>query len=199
MKLLRLLLRWRSARNAAVEREAVQLMTFLGEGAYIEARTRARACRTKGDREGDRLWSQVAVTIAKRTGYQIGLKAADRYERDESPRERERARRLHEVATRTTAILSALPDIVRARDVETALHNVSAHVRNSLDLAPEDTRVAAAGAEVRRAAERMAADAQRSADLIKEGRYPPTLEAAGHAVERLREALARVQSMRGPL
>lgn len=118
MDLLRLVLRWQS-RKAAVEHEVVRLMTFLGDMAYSEARTRARACRTKGDREGDRLWSRGAVTIAKRSGYEIGLKAADRYEQDASPRERERARRPHEIATRTTAILSVLAEIARDREVET--------------------------------------------------------------------------------
>lgn len=190
MDLLRFIRRWRS-RKAAVEHEAVRLMTFLGDMAYWEARTRARACRTKGDREGDRLWSRVAVTIAKRSGYEIGLKAADRYEQDASPRERERARRLHEIATRTTAILSVLAEIARDREVEAGVHNVGAHVRNALDLAPPNTAVAAAGAEVCLAAARLADEARQSADLIADGSYAPALEDAARAVEKLRDALAR--------
>ena len=52
---------------------------------YHEARTRARAYRHCDDGGGDRHWSKVAVEIAKRTGREIGVKAADRYERDSRP------------------------------------------------------------------------------------------------------------------
>ncbi len=48
---------------------------------YGEARGRARACRAKRDGEGDRLWSEVAVRVAERTGREAGVKAADQYER----------------------------------------------------------------------------------------------------------------------
>src|SRR3954452_21985816 len=130
MNFLRLFREWRSARNAAVEHEATQLMTFLGDMAYSEERTRARTCRGRGDRQGDRLWSKVAVRIAKRTDYEIGLSAADRYERDADPHERERARHLEEVARSTRAILSALAEIARCKDIEPGLHNVGAHVHN---------------------------------------------------------------------
>lgn len=72
----------RRERREAVQREAGSLITFLDDMAYPEARNRARACRAKGDRAGDRFWSKVAVTVARRTGRDIGVKAADRYERD---------------------------------------------------------------------------------------------------------------------
>ena len=45
MDLRRLFPRWGS-RNAAIEHEAMQLMTFLGDMAYSEARTRARDSRS---------------------------------------------------------------------------------------------------------------------------------------------------------
>ena len=86
---VRFLVDWRS-RRAAIARAAGELMTFLGDMAYDEARTRARACRRRDDRRGDRHWSKVAVEIAKRTGREIGVKVADRYERDSQPAQRSR-------------------------------------------------------------------------------------------------------------
>lgn len=171
-------------------------MTFLGDMAYSEARTRARTCRRKGDRKGNRLWSKVAVRIAKETGYQIGLKAADRYEQDGNSHKRDRARHFDEIAGTKREILSALTEIARNRDVETGVHNVGAHVRNALDLVGQDPAVTMAGAEVCRTAAQLAAEAKQSADLIDEGRYPPALELAAYAVERLREALAQAQERR---
>jgi hypothetical protein len=56
MSLLRVLSRRRSA-SEAVEREAAQLMMFLGDMAYDEARSRARACCNAGDPNGAQLWS----------------------------------------------------------------------------------------------------------------------------------------------
>lgn len=72
----------RAAQRAEIERQADELMLFLGDMAYAEARERARACRARGDRPGDRHWGQAAVLIAKRTGHEIGVKAADRYGAD---------------------------------------------------------------------------------------------------------------------
>lgn len=87
MNLLRFLLEWRSRREA-IAREAAELMMFLGKMAYDEARSRARACRHRGNRQGHRHWSKVAVEIAKRTGREIVVKAADRYEREAGQRDR---------------------------------------------------------------------------------------------------------------
>ena len=78
MNPVRFLVEWRSRREA-IARGAAELMTFL------TPRTRARACRHCDDGGGDRHWSKVAVEIAKRTGREIGVKAADRYERDSRP------------------------------------------------------------------------------------------------------------------
>ena len=103
MNLMRFLLEWRPRREAIV-RAAAELMTFLGDMAYDEARGRARTCRIRDDRRGDRHWSKVAVEIAKRTGREIGVKVADRYEREN--RSAPRVRHVHEVATRTNAILA---------------------------------------------------------------------------------------------
>ncbi len=78
MILRRWLQRRREAR-ARVERDATDLLTFLGHFGYPEGRSRARACRKKGDRTGGRHWGRVAVEIARRTGVRIGEKVADRY------------------------------------------------------------------------------------------------------------------------
>lgn len=194
MGLLQLLSCRRSA-GEAIEREATQLIMFLGDMAYDEARSRARACRDKGDRSGARLWSQVAVTIAKRTGYEIGLKAADRYERDRRLEGSARARRTPDIAANTSPILSTLAAIARGRNVETGLHNVSACVRNAVGLAKQNAAVSAAAEEVCRAAARLAAGENEAANQIESGIYPPALEDAAKAVERLRVALTRAHSL----
>lgn len=188
MKLLWFLDGWRSRREK-IEREATTLITFLGEMAYKEARHRARACRQSVDRDGERFWSRVAVTVARRTGREIGLKAADRYEEDASGEGR--ARHRHEVAVSTRAILSALAAIARGANVATELHNVGAHVRNAEALVTADAAVHAAGADIGQAAARLAEAAGRSSELIVKGTYPPELEAAGHAVERWRLTLLK--------
>jgi hypothetical protein len=80
MMLLRLFMR-RRARREQIRGEADSLIRAMGELAYPEARERARFCRERRDRAGDRLWSRVAVEIAARTGREVGVEAADRYER----------------------------------------------------------------------------------------------------------------------
>jgi hypothetical protein len=80
MMLLRLFMR-RSQMRERVRAEADSLISAMGELAYPEARERARSAREAGDRAGDRLWSRVAVEIAARTGREVGVKGADRYER----------------------------------------------------------------------------------------------------------------------
>lgn len=184
------LVRWRE-RRARVEREAATLLLFLGDMAYDEARGRARACRARKDGDGDRVWSQVAVSIAKRTGREIGVEVADRYEREASPRARARAGREHEMGLSAKAILAALSDIARGRDVRTGLHNVSAHVRIAEALVGPDAAVVALSAAVVRAATDLAAVAERSSGLIGQGLYPPELERAGATVERWKAALLK--------
>jgi hypothetical protein len=70
----------RRERQARIDRDATDLLTFLGDMAYGEARTRARTARANRDTAGDKHWSRVAVVIADRTGHVIGKKATDRYE-----------------------------------------------------------------------------------------------------------------------
>lgn len=161
---------------------------FLGDMAYDEARTRARACRHRDDREGDRHWSKVAVEIAKRTGREIGVKAADRYEWDSrSPR----LRHVHDVAIRTNTILAVLADIAGGKGTEVSLQNVRAHVRNAVEFARNEAEAARTGDEVCDFAAQLMNEATRSAELIRQGAYPPVLENATEAVERFRAAMVR--------
>lgn len=187
---LRFFDRWREQRETT-DREATMLITFLGDMAYTEARHRARVSRQLADQSGYRLWSKVAVTVAGRTGYEIGLKAADRYEEDASSEGRAQARHRHEVAVSTRAILAALAAIARGTNVKVELHNVSAHVRNAEALVAVDAAVLAEGVDVFRTAAELADAADRSGKLIRKGLYPPELEAAGQAVERWRLALLK--------
>lgn len=186
MNLVRFLLEWRSRREA-IARGASELMTFLGDMAYDEARGRARACRHRDDRRGDRHWSKVAVEIAKRTGREIGVKAADRYERDS--RSTPQVRHVHEVATRTNAILAILADIAGGKGTEVSLQNVCAHVRNAVEFARKDAEVARTGHEVCRFAAQLAAETPRLAELIQQGAYPLALHDMTCAVERFRAAI----------
>lgn len=60
--------------------DAEQLIAEHGDLAYAEARSRARQAR-ETDHAADLHWSRVAVLIAERTGREIGVKGANRYER----------------------------------------------------------------------------------------------------------------------
>ncbi len=53
-----------------------------GDFAYAYAREQSREARYAGDHRASRHWTCAAVRIAKKTGYVIGQKAADRYEAD---------------------------------------------------------------------------------------------------------------------
>ncbi len=79
MRALFRFLKARREHRERIARDAGNLLTFLGEGAYDEARGRARSCRERRDQAGFRFWSKVAVEIAKRTGHRVREKVADRY------------------------------------------------------------------------------------------------------------------------
>ena len=136
-----------SENRKRVQREADTLITFLGEMAYDEARDRARACRAKGDDAGDRLWSKVAITIARRTGREIGVKIADR---DQRPIPR--ATLVTLLARNVQAIHHAMARIARGQGDDADLHNVRVYVLHSLDLVNPSPAAQAAGDEVCRAA-----------------------------------------------
>ena len=77
-----MLRRWLHRRRAArerIEREADNLITFMGAGSYWQARDTARTRRAAGDREGARHWDRVAVLIRDKTGLLTGLSSGDKY------------------------------------------------------------------------------------------------------------------------
>ena len=51
----------------AVEYEAVTLITYEEQKAYVRAREQARYCRMRGSENGYRFWSAVADEVALRT------------------------------------------------------------------------------------------------------------------------------------
>ena len=55
--------------------EAAALISDLGDGAYSEARRRAREASSD---EMEREWSRVALAVARKTGRQVGLDTATR-------------------------------------------------------------------------------------------------------------------------
>ncbi len=76
----------RTGARLAISREALHLIERDGDRAYETAREFARIMRDNGRHDLARYWSYVARNIAFRTGREIGVKAADRYERDRKAR-----------------------------------------------------------------------------------------------------------------
>ena len=72
------MLSWLRRRRDQAERigaEAAALISDLGDGAYSEARRRAREASSD---EMEREWNRVALAIARKTGRQVGLDTATR-------------------------------------------------------------------------------------------------------------------------
>ena len=72
------MLSWLRRRRDQAERigaEAAALISDLGDGAYSEARRRAREASSD---ETEREWNRVALAIARKTGRQVGLDTATR-------------------------------------------------------------------------------------------------------------------------
>ena len=177
----------RRERRARLDRDASDLLTFLGDLAYSEARERARSCRGKSDRAGDRHWSRVAVEIARRTQYEIGETAADRYERT-ARAERAISPCRREIADGLAEIAAGIADLARGRGNAMTLHNINAAVlRPSAQSGPPKARDAAR--TLCRACEDLAAAPVENASAISQGIYPVSAETAGHALQRFRAAL----------
>ena len=68
-------LRRRRDQAERIEAEADALISDLGDGAYSEARRRAREASSD---EMEREWSRVALAIARKTGKHVGLDTATR-------------------------------------------------------------------------------------------------------------------------
>ncbi len=73
---------WKQTSSSIVESDVTALMQSFGDGAYDEARTRARGARLGEVVDGNRPdghWDRVRKEIGRRTGRQIGLDTATRY------------------------------------------------------------------------------------------------------------------------
>jgi len=68
-------LRRRREQAERIEAEADALISDLGDGAYSEARRRAREASSD---EMEREWSRVALAVAHKTGRRVGLDTATR-------------------------------------------------------------------------------------------------------------------------
>ena len=72
-------LRRRRDQAERIEAEADALISDLGDGAYSEARRRAREASSD---EMEREWSRVALAVARKTGREVGLDTATRMAMD---------------------------------------------------------------------------------------------------------------------
>lgn len=177
----------RRERRARVKQDAADLLTFLGDHAYYEARSRARTCRGKRDQAGDRHWSRVAVEVASREGRVIGEKVADRYEAD---RASPSSRPVHRDVARALAdIAEGIADLASGRSDGTTLHNTGVWVRQVIDLADSTPEVIGAGDAVIAACEELARAAPECTAAMKTGIYPLPAERAGLQLRRLRVAV----------
>ncbi len=176
---------WREARER-VERDARDLLTWMGDPAYYEARERARACRAKGDRAGDRHWGKVAVEIARRTGHVIG-EAAARYVEDAEIAEAEQpVPNRRAIIAELIEIAEAIRDLSHGERGPTSLHNVDAAVYRLVGFA-QAPLAEVAGRELRTALADLARARSESVSSLEAGIYPPQAERAGKALQRLRE------------
>jgi len=182
-----MLRRWLQARHDRrehVSRDARDLLTFLGDGAYGEARTRAREHRAKGDSKGDRHWGKVAVEIARSTGYVIGEKVADCYAQTPGTETNQFYRRA--VIAELVEISEAIRDMSRGVSDATTLHNAEAAVHRLVGFGKSPSAVAV-GRELRAALSDLASARTESARSLAQGEYPPAADSAGKVLARLRD------------
>ena len=178
--MLKALLRRRRERRERVAHEAKTLLTFLGEPAYWEARQRAREARGRGDQDGYVFWSKVAVEIADRTGHEIGRKGAAKW--PEPPPRPDPKRR--EIADRLVEISRGIGALSQGRAEPTALHNIGVAARQVLDFTGRAPALEVAVEEVMAAC--AAVQLAPTEDNLAQGVYPPAVEAASRALQRLR-------------
>ena len=181
--MLRWIKAWREERRR-VRKDAGALLTFIGEGAYPEARTRAREHRAKGDRRADRHWSRVAVEIARRTGHVIGESTADRFLATAAAERPEPKRTA--IAHEFVEISEAIGHLARGSAAgPSVLHNAEAAVHRLVALV-RSRDAEDAGRELRLALRELASACPDNAASIKAGMYPPSAEKAALALQRLR-------------
>ncbi|CAA9360675.1 MAG: hypothetical protein AVDCRST_MAG90-2996 [uncultured Microvirga sp.] len=185
-------LQQRRERRRAVDREAGQLLTFLGDMAYDEARSRARACRGKDDRDGAGFWSKVAVEIANRTDREIGVKVVDRLDRDRDEPRVPRPTAERQIADYAVEIGRSLARMAKGEHGATELHNLGAAVRNATGLVPSDWEVDTAADALLVAAARLFEERAAAHECLRQGVYPPALQTAAQALA----ALVKGQALR---
>ncbi len=170
----------RRERRERVAHEARILLTFLGEPAYWEARQRAREARGRGEQDGYVFWSKVAVEIADRTGHEIGKEGAARW--PEPPPRPDSKRR--EIADRLVEISRGIGVLSNGQAEPTTLHNIGVAARQVLDFTGRAPPLEVAVEEVITAC--AAVQLASTGDALAQGVYPPAVEAASRAVQRLR-------------
>lgn len=144
-----------------------------GPSAHAEARGR-------NDREGERLWSRVAVEIASRTGHEIGKRGASAWQAPPpkvDPNRREIADRLVEISRGIAALSDGRAD-------PTTLHNIGVAARQILDFTGRTPAIEEAVADVVAASEAVVI-APTEAELAR-GVYPPAVRGAEQALQRLK-------------
>lgn len=184
--MLRRWLKARHDRRERVLRDARDLLTFMGDGAYGEAHTRAREHRAKGDYAGDRHWGRVAVEIARSTGYVIGETAADRYAETAEAERRVPNRRA--IIAELVEISEEIRDLSLGASDATALHNAEAAIYRLVGFAASSSSEAAVR-ELRAALAQLTSASTENVTTLHAGIYPPRAEAVGKALTRLREAV----------
>ena len=178
--MLRSFLRRRRERRERVAHEARTVLTFQGELAYWEARQRAREARGRSDQDGYAFWSKVAVEIADRTGHEIGKKGAAKW--PEPPPRPDPKRR--EIADRLVEISRGIGALSNGRAQPTTLHNIGVAARQVLDFTGRTEALECAVEEVIAACAEV--EIAPTEDVLAQGVYPPAVEAASRALQRLR-------------
>lgn len=189
-----MLTRWLQARRERrdrAERDAAKLLLWMGDHAYREARERARACRRRGDRAGDRHWGRVACLIADQAGIVVGEKVADRYERTRQEEAQRPAGLPREIAAALADVAEGIADLARGRGNATTVHNIGARVRHVIAMGGSTSTLVLAGDDVIAACEDLALAEAECAQALAAGVYPEPAEKAGEALRRFRGAVAQ--------
>lgn len=185
-------------RRTHCERDARDLIVFLGELAYPEARGRAREARGKDDRAADRHWSRVAVEIAKRTDVAIGETVDDRYEAERRRVDADVApRRLHPGPESALADIAAgIADLAHGRADTTTVHNVGAHVRHVIELSCSSPELVLAGHAVIAACEDLGKAGAECRAALDGGTYPEPALVAGLRLQALARSAREAETSR---
>lgn len=173
-------LRRRREFRARVAREASDLITFLGDYAYHEARQRMREARGRGASAEMKIWSKVAVEIAGRTGYEIGKKGAAKWP-DPPPRPDPKRR---EIADRIVAISQGIGALSAGRADARTLHNIGVAACQILEFSGRAPVIVMAVDEVIAAC--VAIVPEQTQGALHAGVYPAAAAEAGRALERLK-------------